>query len=359
MRIASVRYSRGMHSSARALAATLLLFLFAPLSSAQTGSSTPFTQNLSIGATGEQVAALQKILNRDSDTRIAVAGPGSPGYETSNFGPLTKSAVIRFQEKYSGEVLAPVGLTRGNGRVGSYTRAKLNEILVSNIASPGTAVHDTDALGTGSAPVASTSSSSVTSSSNTVFGNPNLEHIDKFMAALDRVALSQHISSSALAEIKAQIILTLSTTTDLRAKFLETSQAKTISTTQNRSLFGRALSAFAQALKEIFTPGRALASDFSEGSDGTDGLGTAFGGALLDAIPCNGGVWNLAIEPLPPDFVAILSYESGTQLFASYNIPVTNWLLGKFMPGPGVCFIGHFYIPSEGLILPMVGSSPL
>jgi len=51
------------------------------------------------------------------------------GLVTGNFGSLTNSAVIRFQEKYAFEILNPLGLTNGTGYVGNLTRQKINFIL--------------------------------------------------------------------------------------------------------------------------------------------------------------------------------------------------------------------------------------
>lgn len=110
----------------RVLCLSLVAALSLPLlASAQADT---FSANLSLGSKGPQVLALQKLLNREPDTRIAVSGPGSPGNETGHFGVLTKAAVIRFQNKYGSEILTPAGLSSGNGFVGARTRAKLNAL---------------------------------------------------------------------------------------------------------------------------------------------------------------------------------------------------------------------------------------
>jgi len=53
----------------------------------------------------------------------------SEGLVTGNFLILTKAAVIRFQEKYTDEILKPLGLERGTGYVGLATRTKINQLL--------------------------------------------------------------------------------------------------------------------------------------------------------------------------------------------------------------------------------------
>ena len=88
-----------------------------------------FERNLRFGQNLQDIRYLQILFNSDSSTRIAQSGFGSPGRETIHLGPLTRKAVIRFQEKYAQEILSPYGITRGTGFVGKTTRAKLNELL--------------------------------------------------------------------------------------------------------------------------------------------------------------------------------------------------------------------------------------
>lgn len=87
-----------------------------------------FITNLRLGDRGESVMRLQIALNADPQTRVASSGSGSPGLETTYFGLLTKAAVVKFQNVYYTEVLAPVGLTNGTGFFGPSSRAKMNAL---------------------------------------------------------------------------------------------------------------------------------------------------------------------------------------------------------------------------------------
>lgn len=84
-----------------------------------------FTRALTLGSTGADVLALQQVLNADGVT-VASSGPGSPGSETSYFGPLTRDAVQRFQLKYG---IVADSSDPGYGFVGPKTRAKINQLL--------------------------------------------------------------------------------------------------------------------------------------------------------------------------------------------------------------------------------------
>jgi peptidoglycan hydrolase-like protein with peptidoglycan-binding domain len=89
--------------------------------SATTVAKVQFKATLKTGQTSDEVKAMQQCLAKDKDVY-------PQGIASGYFGSLTKQALIKFQEKYGTEILAPYGLTKGTGIVGSATRQKLNEI---------------------------------------------------------------------------------------------------------------------------------------------------------------------------------------------------------------------------------------
>ncbi|TSC75452.1 MAG: hypothetical protein G01um101430_294 [Parcubacteria group bacterium Gr01-1014_30] len=85
-------------------------------------SCTQLNNNLYFGVRNSQeVRCLQEFLKTE--------GVYPEGLVTGNFLSLTRTAVIRFQEKYASEILTPFGLQQGTGYVGQATRAKLNQLL--------------------------------------------------------------------------------------------------------------------------------------------------------------------------------------------------------------------------------------
>jgi hypothetical protein len=94
------------------------------LTHSQEGAIGEFSSDLSFGLMNDsRVEKLQRFL-RDQEDDIY-----PEGLVTGNFLNLTKEAVIRFQERYSQEILLPLGLEKGTGFVGPLTRAKINNIL--------------------------------------------------------------------------------------------------------------------------------------------------------------------------------------------------------------------------------------
>ncbi len=83
----------------------------------------PIKTTLQQGSVGQQVVLLQKILNANGFV-IAEDGPGSPGQESTTFGPMTVDAVKRFQCTM-GIVCRGTPLSTGYGMVGQKTRMAL------------------------------------------------------------------------------------------------------------------------------------------------------------------------------------------------------------------------------------------
>ena len=88
-------------------------------------SSFTFKNNMRQGSTIGDVRKLQEFL------KSMGSGIYPEGTISGYFGPLTYKAVVRFQEKYFDEVLAPLGNKKGTGLVGEYTRKKLNNLLLN------------------------------------------------------------------------------------------------------------------------------------------------------------------------------------------------------------------------------------
>lgn len=78
-----------------------------------------FTKNLSTGAQGPDVVALQHILQLEN------CFPETQAF-TGYYGSITAAGVTQLQEKYAAAILAPAGLTTGTGVVAGHTIAWLN-----------------------------------------------------------------------------------------------------------------------------------------------------------------------------------------------------------------------------------------
>lgn len=89
-----------------------------------------FNTNMKLNSRGTDVMNLQKVLNMFPQTMVAEDGAGSPGMETTKFGPATRSAVNKFQALH----LAELGITAPTGNVFAGTRALLNEVCTGSVS---------------------------------------------------------------------------------------------------------------------------------------------------------------------------------------------------------------------------------
>ncbi|MFZ3055091.1 MAG: ABC transporter substrate-binding protein, partial [Minisyncoccales bacterium] len=80
-----------------------------------------FSQTLQLGSSGAEVKKLQECLAQDQEIYPS-------GTISGTFGQETKTAVIKFQEKYKDEILTPNKLAAGTGKVAGATIKKLNEV---------------------------------------------------------------------------------------------------------------------------------------------------------------------------------------------------------------------------------------
>lgn len=310
----------------------IILALAAKPTTAATASS--FPRNLKLGDYGEDVLLLQKTLNKELRPGIAATGPGSPGNETMFFGTRTRDAVARFQEKYTAEVLSPVGLVRGTGFVGSLTRAKMLALLAKTAPAQVTATIPS------SAPTAPASAQQPS--------NPNLVNLDIFIEGMAKIQRGNGVEESKIEEIKNYIRTTALTSGDFKQEFARRdAEAATKKKLQsNKSWRDILIASFKKVDPFIKT---------------ANAQGPAFGGPILYYWPCSCPATTAVIYIGPPSVVEALDYIYGTQAFLSYNLPYARFVLGLYEPGiGGACWnAGNPCTPlySEGTVTEVVGSS--
>lgn len=182
--------------------------------------------------------------------------------------------------------------------------------------------------------------------------NPNLVNMDKFIKTVVEVNRKKGSSEKEL-KLMADTLRTtiMSSNMDFRKEFnkLLVKELADIKAPPSLGIFDKIIARALSFLGITSTIAYAQA-------------GIPFGGAVIYPFFCPlSGNWMITIQPLPPSFVALLSYYPGTQGFASYNTPVTRFLLGTYEP-VGVCIIPALIIPipipTQGTITPMLGSSP-
>ena len=106
-------------------------------------STATFSRNLTLGMTGSDVMQLQIFLNNNGFP-LALTGVGSKGKETTFFGPLTQTALIKFQEANSSKILGPLNLKKGTGFFGpstiSFIKADILNENNTNVSTSSTSV---------------------------------------------------------------------------------------------------------------------------------------------------------------------------------------------------------------------------
>lgn len=333
---------------------TILFYCVFVFKTIPASAAVSFSRTLSLGASGPDVVELQKILNTNPSTQVSQSGIGSPGNESSYFGTLTEAAVIRFQEKYSAQILVPNGLSVGTGIVGVSTRAVLNNMeqnpAVSASKSSVTAQNTQNQPQVQqNSPLSMVSVGSYPSPISSTTNPNNLTHVNTLLADINTVGQKQGLTTAEIQKAQNAVLQVVATSTDLMQAFLAAADLKS-SPQVSETPFQQALGKFLAVTQAFLKPEQAHAQ-----------ASTPFGGALIDSVYCTGSEnWLLTVEPLPPTFAALLTYETGTQVYMSFDIPATLELLGSYTSGSqcieGICPY-CVTIPSEGEVSSETGSS--
>lgn len=113
---------------------TLFAFVTALTPVFASASCVSFNRNLHLGMRGGDVMQAQVMLNADPSTQVSLSGPGSPGSETSYFGPSMQQAMKKFQSKHTVEIYGTTHATP-TGRAGANTLGLLLKLSCSKIDS--------------------------------------------------------------------------------------------------------------------------------------------------------------------------------------------------------------------------------
>ena len=101
------------------------LVSFAQIAPLTYATCTDFTTNLDTGPSGDLNVVVQ-VLN--VQLALSKEGFGIDPSELGTFGASTKVAVRSFQEKYSDDILVPIGAWHGTGYFGTITRLKMQAL---------------------------------------------------------------------------------------------------------------------------------------------------------------------------------------------------------------------------------------
>lgn len=342
-----------------------------------------FYRDLHLGDKGEDVKALQIELNKNTATQLTTFGPGSAGQETGVFGPLTESAVKRYQEGYAQEVLNPIGLTQGTGFVGMATRNKLNNTGSSVYKTALTPIEPKrktfmelyqEQAQKNKNPVRQFQPTPMTSEE---FQARNMQNADMFINGIKQKNTT--LSESEIQYFEEAVRNQAATTTDIREIFIETRNKMGISnmrTVEELESEGIRLQKEAKEAKEA-KENKSLSLGFFPGlfekaltvlqpqKAHAYAIGVPFGGPIVFVFFCAcSGTWLVAIGS---PSVGYYDYESGTQFFESYNMPFTPMLLGYYLPMVPLCWIPipapvpcpGFTPGTFGLIYGFVGSAAI
>lgn len=321
------------------------------------------TRNLTVGDFGADVYELQTLLNRDSRTQVAVAGPGSPGNETMYFGTLTQSAVVRYQNLYAAETLRPLGLSAGTGYVGAYTRARLAQSTAVAVDTKAAAPKRTI-----------TEASNTTETSAHVVENNDLEAFNE---------LNQKNKATILAMVRSQAVLDGYTDDEVTRAVVAVGHA--IDEDLNEHYAGKEFDAIT-TIGEYYDLARRVQENFK--SAGVDpgaaesltamllafvhpksahaqipGVLNGFGGYLGGFVTCTCNP-SAVLVPVIGLKGGLFNYTLGTQAFLSYNYPTPSIAtMGLYSPAIQLCFMGVppscAPVPTLGGITPITGSGAI